>query len=376
MLLIKNIFKENCNSQNRGPCYKMLNKVIAELVDEKGLDQASLQSVICEGILAAYSKKYPEAILRVSVNKKTESILVEVEKLVVATVEDPVMEISLKKAQAVQSGITLGDKVWIAFEEPIGRVEILKARQVIAARLKDIEALSVYEAFKDKEGHIVQGVVHKHEQNGALVMLRDTMAFLPRSLSIPTETYVIGRPIRALLKTVHQEHRSTGQLILDRSSGEFLARLLELEIPEIYDKLIEVKAVARRAGYKSKVIVSQNDPNIDPVGTCIGVGGGRIKPILKELDGEKIDVFSWGNSKEELVALALRPAEVNRVELLDDKRARAWVSEDQRALAIGKLGQNIGLASELLGLEIELVSSGHGLEEVGLGSQDTSGSKF
>ncbi|HSW75912.1 MAG TPA: transcription termination factor NusA [Candidatus Saccharimonadales bacterium] len=354
----------------------MLNKVIAELVDEKGLDQASLQSVICEGILAAYSKKYPEAILRVFVNKKTESIVVEAEKTVVSNVENPHTEITLKKALAVQKDASLGDKVWVAFEEPIGRVEILKARQVIATKIKDIEALSVYDAFKDKQGTIVQGVIHKHEQNGTLVMLRDTLAFLPKSLSIPGETYITGRPIRALLKTVHQEYRSSGQLILDRSSGEFLARLLELEIPEVYDNLIEIKAVARRAGYKSKVIVAQNDPNIDPVGTCIGVGGGRIKPILKELGGEKIDIFSWGNSKEELVSLALRPAEVNRVELVDDKKARAWVSDDQRALAIGKLGQNIGLASELLGLDIELISSGQGLEEVVLASKNTSESNF
>ena len=342
----------------------MLNKVIAELVDEKGLDQASLQNVICDGILAAYSKKYPNITLRVLINKKTESIIIEVEKTIASSVENPEVEITLKKALLLQSNVVVGDTVWVPFEEPIGRVEILKARQVIAAKLKDIEASSVYETFKDKQGQIVQGIVHKHEQNGTLILLRDTLAFLPKSLSIPNEVYVSGRPVRALLKTVYQEYRNTGQLILDRASGEFLARLLELEIPEIYDKLIEIKAVARRAGYKSKVVVAQNDPNIDPVGTCIGVGGSRIKPILKELCGEKIDVFSWGNSKEELVALALRPAEVNRVEILEDGRARAWVSEDQRALAIGRLGQNIGLASELLGLEIELVSSGQGLDNV------------
>lgn len=354
----------------------MLSKVIAELVDEKGLDQAALQNIICEGIASAYSKKYPEAILRVTVPKKSETMLVEAEKTVVATVENPLIEISLKKAQTLKKDITIGETLWVFFEEPIGRVEILKARQVIAERLKDVEALSIYEAFKDRQGSIIQGVVHKHEQNGTLVMLRDTLAFLPRSLSIPTENYIPGRPIRALLKTVHKEYHSGGQLILDRASGDFLKRLLELEIPEIYDKLIEVKAVARRAGYKSKVIVAKNDPNIDPVGTCIGVGGSRIKPILKELDGEKIDVFSWGNSKEELVALALRPAEVNKVEIIDDTRARAWVSEDQRALAIGKMGQNIGLASELLGLDIELVSSGQGLDDVSLGSHGASESHF
>jgi N utilization substance protein A len=347
----------------------MLYKVIAELVDEKGLDQALLQNIICEGIHAAYLKKYPDLVLRVTVNKKTESLLVESEKTVVAAVQNPLSEIATKKAATVKKGLEVGDKVWLPFEEPIGRVEILKARQIIATKLKDVEALSIYEAFKDRLGDIVQGVVHKHDPAGTLVVVRDTLAFLPKSLSIPGEKYIPGRPVRALLKTVHQEYRSNGQIILDRASSAFLVKLMELEIPEVYDKLIEIKAVARRSGYKSKVIVAQNDPNIDPVGTCIGVGGSRIKPILKELNGEKIDVFSWGHSKEELVALALRPAEINKVEIQDEHKARAWVSEDQRALAIGKMGQNISLASELVNMEIELVSAGEGLEDVNLGSE-------
>lgn len=340
----------------------MLNKIITELVDEKGLDQTELRHVIQEGLLAAYLKKYPDAVLRVSVDDNDEELRVEVEKEVVSKVEDPLQEVSLKKAQHIKKNVKIGSKLWLPFEEPIGRVEILKARQIIATMLKDIEARGIYDAFKDKQGSIVQGVIHKHEQTGTLVMLQDTLAFLPKSLSIPGEKYVAGRPIRALLKEVHQEYRSNGQLILDRASGDFLRCLLELEIPEVYDNLIEVKAVARRAGYKSKVIVAQNDPNIDPVGTCIGVGGSRIKPILKELGGEKIDVFSWSNSRDELVALALRPAEVNRVEVVEDQKARVWVSDDQRALAIGKMGQNIGLASDLLDLEIELVSAGEGVD--------------
>lgn len=339
----------------------MLNKIIAELVDEKGLDQSELRNVIQMGLLAAYEKKYPGVVFRVIVDDKNSSLLVSAQKTVVSKPELVHEEISLKKAQHIKKDIEIGETLWIPFEEPIGRVEILKARQVIATMLKDIEARGIYEAFKGKEGSIVQGVVHKHEQNGTLIILQDTLAFLPRSLSIPGEKYVAGRPVRALLKEVYKEHRSNGQLILDRSSGDFLKCLLELEIPEVYDNLIEIKSVARRAGYKSKVIVAQNDPNIDPVGTCIGVGGSRIKPILKELGGEKIDVFSWSNSKDELVALALRPAEVNKVEIIDEKRARAWVSDDQRALAIGKMGQNIGLACELLDIEIELVSSGEGV---------------
>ena len=346
----------------------MLYKVIAELVEEKGLDQTMLQNIICEGILAAYLKKYPDVILRVSINKKTDAIEVESEKEVVTAVQNPMTQITTKKAASLKKNIDVGDKVWVLFEEPIGRVEILKARQIIATKLKDVEALGIYEAFKDKQGEIIQGVVHKQDPAGTLIVVRDTLAFLPKSLSIPGERYIPGRPIRALLKTVHQEYRSNGQIILDRASGDFLVKLMELEIPEVYDKLIDIKAVARRSGYKSKIIVAQNDPNIDPVGTCIGVGGSRIKPILKELNGEKIDVFSWGHSKEELIGLALRPAEINKVEIQDEHKARVWVSEDQRALAIGKMGQNISLACELLKMEIELVSSGEGLEEVGLGS--------
>ena len=348
----------------------MLSKIITELVDEKGLKSSDLQHVIQEGLLAAYAKKYPDVELRVELSEKDDTCVVEASKIVVSRVEDPYKEISLKKAQHQQKKVKLGDSIWVPFEEPIGRVEILKARQVIASMLKDIEAKSIYDMFKDKQGSIVQGVVHKHEQSGTLVMLQDTLAFLPKSLSIPTEKYITGRPVRALLKTVHDDYRSNGQLILDRSSGDFLKKLLELEIPEVYDNLIEIKAVARRAGYKSKVIVAQNDPNIDPVGTCIGVGGGRIKPILKELGGEKIDVFSWGHSRDELVGMALRPAEVNKVEIVEEDKARVWVSDDQRALAIGKMGQNISLASELLGVEIELVSSGEGLGDVGLGVEE------
>lgn len=333
----------------------MLHNVISELVDEKGLKKSDLSEIIKEGILAAYLKKYPEAILRIDFDK-VGGVVVETQKTVVAETEDELTQISIRKARFLKKGVQLDETMWIPFEGTIGRVEILKAKQVIASRIRDVEALTVYNEFIDKKGSIVHGTVHKCEHSGTTVMLRDTLAFLPRSCSIPGERHVAGRPIKALLKDVYSDFRSGGQLILDRASGDFLVKLLELEIPEIYDKLIEIKAVARKAGYKSKIIVASHDLNIDPVGTCVGVGGGRIKPILKELFSEKIDVISWVNSKEELVKNALRPAEVNKVEI-SDQEARVWLSEDQRAFAIGKMGQNIGLAAELLNLNIHLISS-------------------
>ena len=337
----------------------MLNDVILELVGERGLNQADLHRIVKEGILAAYLKKYPTAQIEVNLNTKEDTIEVTIGKEVVATPEDDLTQISLRKARFIQKDVEVGQTVWSPFDGTIGRVEILKAKQVIAGKLRDIEALRLYDEFKDKLGDIVHGTVHKIERNAVIVALRGAYALLPRSNFIPTERYVPVRPIKALLKEVHQEYKGEeGQLILDRASSAFLIKLLELEIPEVYDKLIEIKSAARRAGYKSKIIVASNDANIDPVGTCVGVGGGRIKPILKELGGEKIDIISWANSKEELVKSALRPAEVNRVELGSDGAAHVWISDDQRAFAIGKLGQNIALASELLNTHIELIASG------------------
>jgi len=332
----------------------MLHNVISELVDEKGLKKSDLSEIIKEGILAAYLKKYPEAILRVNFDKSG-AVVVETEKTVVTEPENELLEISIRKARFVKKGVALDEAIWIPFDGSIGRVEILKAKQVIASLIRDVEAMSVYNEFVEKQGSIVHGTVHKCENSGTTVMLRDTLAFLPRSLSIPEERHVAGRPIKALLKEVHSDFRSGGQLILDRSSGEFLTKLLELEIPEVYDNLIEIKAVARKAGYKSKIIVASHDANVDPVGTCVGVGGGRIKPILKELCSEKIDIISWVNSREELVKNALRPAEINKVEIVD-KEATVWLNEDQRAFAIGKMGQNISLAAELLDVNIHLMS--------------------
>jgi N utilization substance protein A len=335
-----------------------ISHVIEELVEERSLDYAVLSDIICEGLLAAYEKKYPEAMLKVTHDRKRDEILITTEKTVVNTVEDDFREISLRKARSIQPEASLGDSLWVSFEKPIGRIEILKAKQVIAQKIRQIEAAAVYREFKPKEGSLIVGIVHKAERNGVIVKIGDTLAFLPKSLMIPGDKCPVGYTIRALLKEVLSEPRNDNQLILDRSSAEFLIRLFELEIPEIYEKLVEVKKVARIAGYKSKILVVSHDKNIDPVGTCIGFGGARIKPILRELGVEKIDVIGEKDSLEELVIEALRPAEVKRVVVIDNKEAQVWVDADQRSLAIGKLGQNIRLASELTGLEIHLQSDG------------------
>lgn len=334
-----------------------LSSVIDQLIEERGLDRATLSSIICEGMLAAYSKKFPELVLKVEHDASTDEVVVFVQKTVVTTVNDNETEIGLRKAKAIDANLALDDIVWVPFEGKIGRVDVLRAKQVIASRIRQIEASAVYNEFKSKEGTIVYGVVHKCERAGAVVMLQDTSAFLPKTLTSPVDRCAVGHSIRALLKEVLVEPRSENQLILDRVSDVFLQKLFELEIPEVFENLVEIKKIVRVPGYKSKVAVISNDPNIDPVGTCVGVGGVRIKPILKELGGEKIDVIAWSDSIETLIKSALKPAQVNKVELVSDTEARVWLDEDQRSLAIGRMGQNISLACQLTSVTINLVKS-------------------
>ncbi len=334
-----------------------LSDVIEELVEERGLDKEVLSGIVCEGMLAAYSKKYPELPIQVNYDKKTDEIAISIEKEVVSSVEDDDLQITLRKAKSFDKKAETGDKVLVPFEGLIGRIEILRAKQVIANSIRRIESAAIYEEFKDREGTIVLGTVHKVERSGAVVKLQETLAFLPKSLMVPGEKVIAGYPIRALLKEVLPEPRNDNQLILDRSSDKFLQKLFELEIPEIFEKVVEIKKIVRIPGYKSKVAVVSHDKNIDPVGTCVGIGGARIKPILKELSGEKIDVIQWSDNKEILVKDALKPAEVSRVQMVDDQICNVWVNEDQRSLAIGKMGQNITLASMLTQMNIHLMPS-------------------
>lgn len=334
-----------------------LSEVIEELVEEKGLDRSTLGQIISEGLLAAYKKKYPDVEIKVNLNRKAEEIEVLAEKEIVPLVSDEDKQISLRKARAFKPEANLGEMVDVPFEKPIGRIEILKAKQIIAQKIRLIESQIVYDMFKPKEGTIVQGLIHKCERNGVIVKIQDTLAFLPKSLSIPTDKCIVGYTIRALLKEVLPQPQNENQLILDRGSSDFLKKLFELEIPEVFEKLVDIKKIVRIAGYKSKIIVTSNDKNIDPVGTCVGVGGARIKPILRELGTEKIDVIPLGNTLEDLIRTALKPAEVNRVELTDNRNANVWIDEDQRSIAIGKGGQNIALAAQLTGVEIHLVKT-------------------
>ena len=331
-----------------------LSDVINEIVEERGLDRETICSIVAEGILAAYQKKYPEADLFVDYDSETDEAVVKAKVVVVSHVSDPHKEIGLRKAHAVSPKASVGDTVSVVFSEPIGRIEVLRAKQIIASQIRRVEAESILSEFKPKEGSIVQGTVYKVERNGIIVKIQDSLAFLPMSLSLPGAKYVVGAHIRAILKEVLLEPRNDSQLVLEQASSEFIKKLFEIEIPEVFERIVEIKRVVRVPGYKTKVVVSSSDKNIDPVGTCVGVGGVRIRPILKEVGGEKIDVLSSDGKIEDFVRESLRPADINRVLINSDGSATVWVDEEQRSLAIGKMGQNIGLASELVGIPIFL----------------------
>ncbi len=352
--------------KNKGKIIVKLSLVIDELVEERGLDRELLSNIICEGMMSAYAKKYPDLTFSIEHDKTTDELEVKVQKRVVSTVKDDDVEISLRKARGINPKVQVEDEIFVLFEGPIGRIEILRAKQVIANKIRNIEIAAVYNEYISKKDSIIHGTIHKCERGGMTLKVGEALAFLPKSLSIPTDKCVVGYSIRALLKDVLSEPRNDNQLVLDRASSEFVLRLFELEIPEIFEKLVEVKKIVRIPGYKTKVAVISNDKNIDPVGTCVGVGGVRIKPILKELGGEKIDIIPWNDSKETLVANALKPAIINRVELVGEDEANIWLDEDQRSLAIGRMGQNISLASQLSGLNINLVQNEQKPEEAEL----------
>jgi len=331
-----------------------LADVIENLVEDRGLDKDRVISVVCEGVLAAFYKKFPELLLHASFNRKLGEVEVFIDKEVVTSVSDGEKEISLRRAKVFDPKVEVGTVIQVPFEHKIGRIEILTAKQVIANKIRELEQASVYEDFKDKKNTIISGVVHKRERAGFAIKVGEVLGVLPIENIIPQETFRIGSPVRVLLKEVLLIARGDYQLILDRASADFVKKLIEIEIPEVFEGIVEVKKIVRISGYKTKIIVMSNNKEIDPVGTCVGVGGSRIKPILREIGQEKIDLIEWTDLLETLVKNCLKPAEIDKVEIINERRALVWLAQDQRSLAIGKMGQNILLASKLAGLEIQL----------------------
>lgn len=238
----------------------------------------------------------------------------------------------------------------------LGRIAAQTAKQVIIQRTRERERTSILEEFRERENTILTGTVVRAEGGNLIVNIGRTEGFLPRSEQIPGETHQVGQRIRVLILEVREQPNQV-KVILSRSHPDFIARLFELEVPEVAERIIEIKALAREAGYRTKVAVSSIDSKVDAVGACVGVRGSRIKSIVDELGGEKIDIVRWNESSQILIQNALKPAEVQEIALcLELGKATVVVPEDQLSLAIGKRGQNVRLAAKLTGWDIDILT--------------------
>ncbi len=358
--------------QERGE--KSLNSefisALREIEKEKGIGMDTLIEAIEAALLSAYRKNFGSAQnAHVEINRETGEIRVFARKTVVEEVKDPRSEISLDDARALDSRVELGDKIDVEVTpQDFGRIAAQTAKQVVVQRIREAERGVIYEEFVNKEGDIVTGIVRRQEGKIVFIDLGRTEAILAPSEQIPTEKYVRGERIKAYVVEVRKTTK--GPLILvSRTHPGLLKRLLELEVPEIYEGVVELKAIAREPGVRSKIAVHSRDENVDPVGACVGPKGMRIQAVVNELNGEKIDVIKWDSDPRVFISNALSPAKVIAVEVDEnEKAARVIVPDYQLSLAIGKEGQNARLAAKLTGWKIDIKSESQVADQETIGS--------
>ena len=333
-----------------------LVSALNELEKERGISKAVLFEAIEAAIVSAYKRNYGSAQnVRVELTSRGE-INVYARKDVVEEVLDAANEIILDEAKAIDSNFELDDVVEMEVTpRDFGRIAAQTAKQVVIQRIREAERTMVYEEYQNREGDIVTGIVQRTEHRNVLVDLGKVEAVLPPSEQIQRENYNHGVRMKVYVTEVRKTTKGP-QVVVSRTHPGLLKRLFELEVPEIHDGVVEIKSVAREAGNRSKIAVWSVDPNVDPVGACVGPRGLRVQAIVQELKGEKVDIVLWDPDPERYIANSLSPARVLRVFILEDKTARTVVPDHQLSLAIGKEGQNARLAARLCGWKIDIKS--------------------
>lgn len=324
---------------------------------ERGIDRETMIKVI-EGALLQAAKRgvSPAKDLRIELDRKTCDIKAIARVQVVERVREPHDEISVSEAQRIKSDAKLGDFVDTEVKlRNFGRIAAQTAKQAILNRLRQAERDKVFDEFKGRIGDIVSGTVRRFERSDVVLGLDGfAEAILPSKERVPTEEYQVGDKIRALILDVVSDANGT-RIILTRSHPDFIRRLFELEVSEIGDKTVEMRGIAREPGYRSKIAVVSNDEKVDPVGACVGMRGIRVKNIVRELSGEKIDIVRWNEDIKVFVSNALSPAKLMRVTADEATHSiTVVVASDQLSLAIGKKGQNARLTSKLTGWKIDI----------------------
>ena len=338
---------------------KELILALEDLEKEKGIKKEYLLESIESALVTAYKRNF-DALenVKVVMDKQTGATYVYSIKEVVERANDPVQEISLDEAKKINKSIQIGDNVEIEIvPKNFGRIAAQTAKQVIVQKIREAEREIIYTEYSDKKGEIVSGPIQKSEKGIVVMDLGKLEGVMPLKEQIPTENYNVNDKIKAYVVDVEKGEKGAPQVIVSRSHPDFVRKLLEFEIPEIYEGLIEIKSVSRDPGKRSKVAVYSSDPNIDPVGSCVGQRGIRIQNVINELHGEKIDVIEWSPDISIYIAAALLPAKIMAVDSKEDERfAQVIVPDDQLSLAIGKAGQNARLAAKLTNWKIDIKS--------------------
>jgi N utilization substance protein A len=333
---------------------------ITQLSAEKNLPKDVVLMAVESALASAYKKEdfSPEQNVAVKINPNTGKVEVYAEKTVVEKPADRRLEMTLAEAKKIKTDAKIGDAIMVeATPANAGRIAAQTAKQVILQRLHEAEHSAIFEEYADKEGEVVSGIVQRFEAGQVLIDLGRTEAVLPPAEQVRSERYRVGQRLKVVLLQVARTAKGP-RVIVSRSHPELLRRLFELEVPEVYNGTVEIKSIAREAGFRSKIAVAAKQEGIDPVGCCVGLRGIRIQNIVSELSGEKIDVVQWNPEPAAFIASALSPAHIVSVELHKaEQSATVIVPDKQLSLAIGKEGQNARLAAKLTGYRIDIKSA-------------------
>ncbi len=332
---------------------------LEELEKEKGIKKEYVIEAIETALITAYKRNFDSLEnVKVDIDKKTGATHIYAIKDVVKKAKDDATEISLEDAQKINKQLKLEDQVEIEIvPKDFGRIAAQTAKQVIIQKLREVERDLIFNEFNDRKGEIVSGIIQKADKNIVVMDLGRLEGVMPGKEQIPTEKYHVNDKIKGYVLDVERGQKGAPQVIVSRSNPNFVRKLLEFEIPEIYEGVIEIKSISRDAGSRSKVAVYSPDPNIDPVGSCVGQKGVRIQNVINELNGEKIDVIEWDEDPSIFIASALLPAQIMAVDIKEEEKfAQVIVPDNQLSLAIGKSGQNARLAAKLTNWKIDIKS--------------------
>ncbi|MEE8807064.1 MAG: transcription termination factor NusA [Lactimicrobium sp.] len=348
--------------------YKDMIKAFDVIEEEKHISEDVIKDALCEAMAKAYKKEagLDDIDVYAQINEKKKTIDLFQRYTVTDDVEDDELEISLEDARQLDPQAQIGDKVSRPIEiTGFSRASATLTRNVMRQKIREAEKVAVYDEYIDQLHEMVLGVVESVKDKFTLVNLGKTVAMMPRSQEIPQERLVEGQQIRVVITEVNKDTKGS-QVLVSRADPMLVKRLFEKEVPEIYNGIVEIKAIARDAGERTKMAVMSHNPEVDPIGACIGPRGQRVQEIIEELKGEKIDIFQWSDDISELVKNALAPAEVEAVLPGDDNRSLiVVVAEDQLSLAIGKHGKNARLAVRLTDRKIDIKTRAE-LEEAGV----------